>query len=254
MIPKLKVVICLLVMAVILIGAFSAGADSGRLWYQFEKETDAYVFPVTPDKTPDQWRLLKSLEAKIEVCQVPDDILAGMSTEGLIETCLSYPRFGEMMLFNHAYYGFLKQTEYFNGLQELFSRPDAGQKLYELYRNVSFANVLKTDQFPSFRVRYLEYILAQESVLSGLDASTRQDLVKTCIENVHLKMNKYPRVFSIEPTALIAGRILQKDNQEIADLIEGNEALRDFLVSGQSPNLTAEEWGETLNAIENAVR
>ena len=119
-----------------------------------ETAGDAYEFPITPEKTPEEWGKLRSIKKKLEVCQVPEEILETMSTEGLIETCLSYPLFSNMMYQNSLQDGFCQLVDGFNGLRELLSREDGAPLLLQKYLKLSLDNVKNVDEFGSIRLIY----------------------------------------------------------------------------------------------------
>ena len=48
-----------------------------------------YEYPITLDMP--EWASLTSLQEKLEVCQIPEDILSQLTTPALIETVLDYP-------------------------------------------------------------------------------------------------------------------------------------------------------------------
>ena len=48
-----------------------------------------YEYPITLDMP--EWASLTSLQEKLEVCQIPEDILPQLTTPALIETVLDYP-------------------------------------------------------------------------------------------------------------------------------------------------------------------
>ncbi|HEY5465844.1 MAG TPA: sigma-70 family RNA polymerase sigma factor, partial [Clostridia bacterium] len=139
-------------LVLILIGALSfsrPGAkqtpEPGRAAFSdFLGSADAYVYPVTPEKTPEVWKTLGSHDAMIEACQIPESLLWSMSTEGLVETCLNYPMTGDMMAFNSPT-GWLEGVgKNFNGLQKLLQRKDAGFELLRVYRRVDYSALCKS--------------------------------------------------------------------------------------------------------------
>ena len=154
-----------------------------------------------------------------------------MSTEGLIETCLAYPLMGNMMAYNSIYDGFLKHIETFNGLRELLSREDAGPLLAAKYQALSLDDVLKSDDYPTFRLRYFEYILAQPAVLNTLESAQKEALLDRAVQLTDQKARRYADTFSISPSTLLAGRILMEDESFAAEA-EEREDMRLFLEKG----------------------
>ncbi|MDD4493561.1 MAG: hypothetical protein PHV32_04315, partial [Eubacteriales bacterium] len=222
-------------------------AMSNKMWFESEKITDAYVFPITPEKAPDKWKEFQSHQEMLDACRVPDEVLNKMSTKGLIETCLSYPLIGDMMFHNEIYQGFVKQTDSFNGLNELLNRKDAGNVLCDYYYNLSFDQILKTDKFPTFTLRYLEYIISQPVILDNLDETLKDELLSYAIKIAENKASKYSDTFTVSSTALIIGRILMND-EKFVSLIEKNENIKLFLETGT--NFKDESWNDAFRQIK----
>src|SRR4051812_33737550 len=88
---------------------------------------DAFKFPITPGMP--EWRQLNSHAEMVAKSQVPEHKLRAMSTDGLINTVLSYPLLGDMLAFNSIQEGFDTVARNFNGLHALLERPDAGESL-----------------------------------------------------------------------------------------------------------------------------
>lgn len=127
-----------------------------KLWYQLGA-IDSYIFP---DFTSEKYSELYYLD-KIELCQIPENLLKEMSTEALIETCLNYPFFADMIFRDSAYSGFQDTLKNFNGLQELINCKDVGEKIYEFYKNINLDEVIKLEDMFTIRLRYLDYIFSQ---------------------------------------------------------------------------------------------
>ena len=233
---RLLLTLCLATAFAVALGAVPAATESPP-WYEMETTGDAYEFPITPEKTPEEWGKLRSIKKMLKVCQVPEEILETMSTEGLIETCLAYPLMGNMMAYNSIYDGFLKHIETFNGLRELLSREDAGPLLAEKYQALSLDDVLKSDDYPTYRLRYFEYILAQPAVLNTLEPAQKEALLDRAVQLTDQKARRYAETFSISPSTLLAGRILMEDEGFAAEA-EEREDIRLFLEKGTA--LTSE--------------
>ena len=143
--------------------------------------TDIYEFPITPDKTPDEWKNLGDYSARLAVLQIPEDVLATISTKGLFETCLNYPFIINMLMFNNYQDAFDSLCS-FNGLQELMKRPDAGSIILSYYKSIDFNNLDKYSEIPSCFITYIEMMLAQDSVLSGMEPSERKELLNLALK------------------------------------------------------------------------
>ncbi|HCS11667.1 MAG TPA: hypothetical protein DIV40_09450 [Clostridiales bacterium] len=116
--------------------------------------TEAYQYPVVPGM--EEWKKLKSLPEMAEACQIPEDILDCMTTEALIETVVNYPLFGNVFAYENRKTGLEHVKGYFNGLQELYERDDAIEKM-ETYIGENFRNL--EDFNEKFRKQFAELIL-----------------------------------------------------------------------------------------------
>ena len=89
----------------------------------FGQQTDAYEYPITGGL---EWSKLvgPDFDHRFEACEVPEDILLNMSTEGLIETCLSYPPNYMTWAGNNQYETYLRITKRSNAYRELFNFAD----------------------------------------------------------------------------------------------------------------------------------
>ncbi|WP_326906524.1 hypothetical protein [Sedimentibacter sp. MB31-C6] len=89
--------------------------------------TEPYQYPIVPGMT--EWSDLKSLQEKIKACQIPDDILLNMTTEALVETVIHYPLFINAFAHDTPQMGLREVKKYCNGLQELYTRDAAIEKM-----------------------------------------------------------------------------------------------------------------------------
>lgn len=89
--------------------------------------TEPYQYPVVPGM--EEWKELKSLQEKSEACQIPEDILSNMTTEALVETVVHYPLYINAFAYDIRQIGLSHIKEYYNGLQELYTRDDAIEKI-----------------------------------------------------------------------------------------------------------------------------
>ncbi|MEW6104420.1 MAG: HEAT repeat domain-containing protein [bacterium] len=212
------------------------------------KPIDVYDFPIKPGT--EEWKALGSTENRIKACQIPEDILKKMSTEGLIETCLGYPGLPNMFLSNNPQTGFDSIVRTFNGLQELLRRKDAGTKLLARYRQIRKLDrqsiQKELGKLGTLYFRCFEMLISQDVILSKMTKEERIELLRESIWKFNEKQ-KYDlyssaskdkegkrRVRSPE-TLLIMGRILQKEKFEPFILkTQNKESLRIFF---ENPHL-----------------
>ena len=248
---KFKIILCVSMVALVALGTMTVGAlaMNNRLWFQTEEVTDAYVFPVTPEKAPEKWREFQTHAEMTEACQVPEEVLKAMSTKGLVETCLNYPLFGDFMAFSTPVQGASTVCSRFNGFQELSSRPDAGFELKAIYEKISLKEVVSSDEFSAMRLRFLEYVLAQDGYLDKLDAESRDVLLEKCKAIILEKYNDYRDVFRVDSTLYLAAKVLSKDNKAFIDLSAENEAIELFLKTGELRDISTELVGQVLDIL-----
>lgn len=143
-----KKYILLLVLFVIIIGIFN--------FYSKEKDsysiTEAYEYPVLPGS--DEWNELLSLEERVAVCQIPENILYEMSTDALVESVVSCPIISFMFAHNTVEFGFNQVKGYYNGLNELCERKDANAELRYYLEEMDSKDVLSVHVVETL----LEYI------------------------------------------------------------------------------------------------
>lgn len=224
------------VLAFLAIALLRPGADvAGQ---QPDGPTDAYEFPIKGGTK--EWAELEMHSEMLEACQVPESILREMSTEGLIETCLNYPLYWEVVAYNSPQQGFDVVASRFSGLQELLRREDAGSKLLARYCKMDPEAIgedwtlLQKGKY-AVGFTYIEMLLAQDDIISRLTPAERRDLLAECLQKSHSKQ-VYAEGYGYTGQANIAwimGRILQKEDAEgFNQKIRGNENLQIFLEGG----------------------
>lgn len=88
---------------------------------------EAYKYPIVPDT--EEWKNLGSMPEKIEATYVDPQILSKMSTPALVETVVTYPLFGCVNAYDTLDAGIKEVSEYFKGIDELYSRDDAREEI-----------------------------------------------------------------------------------------------------------------------------
>ena len=246
---KRRAVRMIIVAAAVLI-AVSAGiavlGATGKMWFHKEEVTDAYSFPEYAAEEPMDWNRVR------DYYQVPEDEIKAMSTEGVIETCLDYPIFGISMVTSNTsiYAGFRETLDSFIGFKELFSRPDAGRKMLEFYESIDFENVVdSSDTVFSLRVRYLEYIMAEEEILTQLTSEERSRLKAVCVENLADRVNKYSDRLPVDSLLLLTARLSYTDDPGFKAYVGEHPLLYGFLKDGWLLDFTEADLQDLLDAL-----
>ncbi len=181
-----------------------------------QQKRGPYDYPIKPG-TP-EWKALTSHEQKRQVCQIPQPILSSMSTPDLLETCLNYPLYGDMMAYDRVQEGFEYVKKGFNGLQELLKRNDVGAALVERYGKMDPAAIdstwtsVKKGEY-SLKFFSIEILLAQEEVITNLSKNNRIQLLRESHKKMTAKQ-KHPEIYGLmglTNNALLMGRIILKE-------------------------------------------
>lgn len=98
---------------------FASGAEPENGGYTIDTP---YQYPITPGT--DEWKAILDHGKKIEMCQIPEDILPLMTTQALAKTVVAYPFLVDMYAWDSTSIGYGVVSLTFNGLQELERRPD----------------------------------------------------------------------------------------------------------------------------------
>ena len=181
-------VLVLLIPAVCL--AQDTEAESPEETYATENSLDVYVFPIPYGSS--EWKALHGYRARIEACRIPEEVLKSMSTDGLVQTCLNYPLRGYWMFSSMNIFAGIRGVIYsFNGLTELMDRPDGGTALLRAYSRMDPETRLPTHPRDQWTLEdanrklidfaYIEFLLCQEPILSGMRAAEKRELIEVCM-------------------------------------------------------------------------
>lgn len=130
---------------------------------------------------------------RAQTCQIPQDVLKGISTKDLVETVLDYPFFAtDVLSANNVQSGFESVAKHFKGLQELLARKDAGLELIKKYQSANlacFANNSPENAEDDyiFKFYYLEILLAQDKIMAGLNEAQKAELKKEILRKCGIK-------------------------------------------------------------------
>lgn len=202
-----------------------------------QNRTTPYDFPVKPGTS--EWRKLQSRTEMATATQIPGDILKNLTTEALAKTCLTFPLFKDLYFFNSPQVGFDGLKQSFNGFQELLNRNDAGVELTRLYKQMnpegikSPINDTAKGDF-AFQFVQIEILLAQDQIISTLSASAKSELLTEASQKyTSKKATGGFSGFTLAPSILIIGRILDKENKLQTLKTElSNDIVQNFLTTG----------------------
>jgi len=177
---------------------------------------DTYKFPIIPGS--EEWKLLNSLDKKVNACQIPDDILSTICTHALIETLLNYPLLLDYGAFSSYQSGFKRIKSENNGFDELYRRDDLFDAMIERYNFLSFD--CKADIYPPFivgkaaplgiAIQTYELFLFQDELIDNISDDEKNLLFKLVYEKHLAKVE--PKFFTHDKivSAGILGKIMYK--------------------------------------------
>lgn len=152
--------------------------------------------------------------------QIPENVLQRMTTEALLQSCLKFPFLLEIYASNSIQRGFTFQHDNFNGLQELFKRPDAAVTMLKLYQRLRTADAA-TKASPveggrfSFELSFVEIFLAQREIVRRLSGIERKALAAECIAKYDGKQ-LVPKAYgglSLVSTGFVMARLLESQQR-----------------------------------------
>ena len=161
---------------------------------------------------PNVWSQYQSLEEMLEACQIPEDKLKSMSTDELIEVCMSHPLHFIYSAYNNELRGADVIIRNFNGFSELARRTDAAGKLLNFYDEIFSESV---QQDPSFigrsdisHIGFIELYIASKALPSLYEDDNLIKLEKISDNILSQKIEtKRADLFSVRHSFLINAQI-----------------------------------------------
>lgn len=180
-----------------------------------EPINQAYAYPVEAAKG-------KPSEERIEMFKIPDQVLHCLSTKALIGSCLGYPEFGLIWVYNSLQQGFDQVSSRCNGFDELWQRGDKFQVIYSLYqqKNPDRGNWDSYTDLENglylFDIIYVELVLSQYEILHDLSIPEQTELFQLTLDNQKKKVDfiKYWGPVGMQTTIATLGRMMYLDNYE----------------------------------------
>lgn len=205
-------------------------------------EKPKWDYPVKPGSK--EWLKIADFEKRLALLDIPENILQKISTEELVNSCLSYPEFGLIYTRNDLQSGYDYIRSMFNGFRELETRPDAGKvlmKIYAGYKPDGFdlnSSDLEIGRFV-FKFNYIEILLAQTEIQNKLSTDDLKELMMLCSQKYKVKkgLQKYYGGIGLETTALIIAR------QQVKKLVNVKMKYGDQKVNAFVNNLSLDNIG-----------
>lgn len=193
---KKKVIslLSLLVSVLICTSLFSIPAYASEA-NELDTAAIGYDYPIKPGTS--SWNQLTDHSKMIEASQIPDDVLKKLTTNELIETVLNYPLLMDIYAYDTLQQGFDVVSKTFNGIQELFQREDAANKLIEKYQHMDVAKDAKTVTSKKiFDLSNMEIILRQNEIQKKLNKTEIEKLEKE-VENKYLQKQAQKNIYGL---------------------------------------------------------
>jgi len=180
--------------------------------------SDTYEYPIVPGT--DEWKDLKSLTEMVQACQIPNKKLKSISTEGLLETLLTYPLILDYGAFNLQQDGFERIKSENNGFEELYGRTDFFNVIIERYILMSlncdknyyppFIGRVETPIQISFQT--IEFFMLQDELLNKTNSNQRIQLLEIVLEKLQAKKENGILQNENLVSYAILGKIMIKEN------------------------------------------
>lgn len=156
-------------------------------------------YPVKPGT--DEWKALNSNKEKVDVCQLPENILIQTSTKDLFEICFKYPLLKDFFAFNDVYIGIKKLFNDFNGIRELYNRPDILDVLLQKNEEILENRYLLEGNYPLIAkgdyiisISIMEILLSIPEFQEKLSPNDQKNILKSLMKNYELKRSE-PQYF-----------------------------------------------------------
>ncbi|MFV0392715.1 MAG: hypothetical protein ACK5KP_12695 [Paludibacteraceae bacterium] len=184
-------------------------------------EGTSYKFPIKPNSK--EWKSISSSKEMLSVCQIPEDILQGMNTVDLLQTCLTYPLKGNVYAYSNIKEGIEHISRQFNGFRELLLRKDNFRHLRlkfeqsrcNLHDNLfSDKNLVEKGEI-MLDIALIESFLSFDSVLKNSDYNQKKQLAEVTEKMLTYKLQNKDKfgLLSITSTSFLLGKTMQKMNR-----------------------------------------
>lgn len=220
-----------------------------------DEDRGIYLYPEKPSG-------ITFLEA-LEFYKIPENVLPCISTDALVQTCISYPEIGLIWTRNSLQQGFDYVKSNCNGFEELLKRSDGYSEIVTAYKQLSVEVNWSswTDLeigFYIFDIIYHELFLAQNEILLNLSKDQKSELFKLVLDNQKLKFDlvEFYGITGMTSSLAILAKIMYNDQyQPFMKEYQINEPLRlqtsfiKILDSGLIEIITnlSDEYLKTLN-------
>ena len=138
----------------------------------------SWDYPIKPGMA--EWNSLATEDERIAALQVPESVLASLSSEEVVGLCIELPAFFLFTAWNTPQDGFDIMLERYNILRHLLSRKDAGGSLIAVYKDADlsgFRALPYSNEFWSIKLLYFELLLSQKEILQSMTPEEKLELI-----------------------------------------------------------------------------
>lgn len=191
-----------------------------------DRPVDTYQYPITPNS--EGWTMLPSGDAMIKALQIPQNILASMSTQTIIQSICEYPML--FNIFHRAEYqaDFVDVLEN-NASQELLLHKDAGRCLL---KRIELLNIDKMDHiYDLVYPRLLELLIMQPAILEQLNGEDKIQLINLVLEKEKIIENASTLTLTYsEITWILVAKVLMAANYTpFVQAVKADKSLQIFV-------------------------
>lgn len=193
--------------------------------------TPTSIFSFDSIEAPSNWAQYQTLEEMLSACQIPREKLKLMSTDELIEVCMSHPLHALYFAYNNELDGANVIFNHFNGFTELNKRTDAADKMLTFYEDVNFNDQVGSTHRKDF----------SDIIYSGfIDLYVASKQLKALYNKEHL-----------QKLELVSNRVLEKKLSQSS--VDANAIRRSLLINSQVKLMEGNISQEDANKLKTFI-
>lgn len=199
----------------------------------FAQQLDVgWDFTVKPGT--EKWNNLVTEQERIDAVQVPEDVLENMTAEELAITCINFPLFGDYTAFNTPQQGMNVMFDKFNFYKYVRNKKGIGKIFIKIYKDAytegwnQYKSILDSD-FWTIKLEYIEYLMAQDFVISDLDEQDKKELLIIVKDKINKKLSSdsFNSLQGISSSYYLIAHILDTNS-----ILQNDNIIQDFLKTG----------------------
>ncbi|HYQ57112.1 MAG TPA: hypothetical protein VEP89_07170 [Draconibacterium sp.] len=216
-----------------------------------QKDELTWDYPVKPGSQ--EWLRVENYFQRLELLNIPDDILSKLSTKQLVKICFEYPQIELIFTKDNILNGISFVSVHFNGFIELSRRKDAGKELLRFYSNFDPNDYITEDKQGKIEHKkdfiVMELMLSSPVILRNMNEVERTELLNVAYNMYEEKAKYWDKFYSeqISPNLLIMAQILEIDEPSAIIKSEMKDEMEILIQSGITRN------AEFVTALINDV-